>query len=227
MQKYLNLILLFLPVAIASVNMPSVPEYKRPESAKLPQAPAGSKPVTKPAGAVAPAAGTNAAPAACMSAEEKKLLDLINNYRRTKGLPVLQATRSMVHVAQTHARDLGDNNPSSGACNMHSWSAKGKWTACCYTSDHAKASCMWRKPAELSTYKGNGFEISAGSGGGAIDASTALRVWQGSSAHNAVIVNGGMWNKSWNAFGVGIYRGYAVGWFGHDTDPAGVAAACP
>ena len=161
-----------------------------------------------------------------MTAEEKKLFDLINNYRRGKGLPALTATRSMVQVAQTHAKDLAENKPASGACNMHSWSAKGKWSACCYTSDHKKASCMWKKPSELSTYKGNGFEISAGSSGGSIDAATALRVWQGSSGHNAVIVNGGMWNKQWKAFGVGIYRGYAVGWFGHDTDPAGTAVLC-
>ena len=225
MQKLSTILTLLVPLALGSVNMPSVPEFKRPGSVKLPQAPEGSKPVTKPATPAQPANDT-AASAACMTAEEKKLLDLINNYRRGKGLPVLMATRSMVQVAQTHAKDLAENQPASGACNMHSWSAKGKWSACCYTSDHAKAACMWKKPAELSSYKGNGFEISAGSGGGAIDAATALRVWQGSSGHNAVIVNGGMWNKAWNAFGVGIYRGYAVGWFGHEADSAGAAAVC-
>lgn len=228
MQKFSTILTFLIPLALGSVNMPSVPEYKRPGSVKLPQAPEGSKPVTKPDNAVTPAQPANApaAGSACMTTEEKKLLDLINNYRRSKGLPALPATRSMTNVAQTHAKDLAENHPASGSCNMHSWSAKGKWSACCYTSDHKQASCMWKKPAELSSYKGNGFEISAGSGGGAIDAATALKVWQGSSGHNAVIVNGGMWKKPWNAFGVGIYRGYAVGWFGHEADSAGAAATC-
>lgn len=205
--------------------MPSVPEFKRPGSPKLPQVPEGSKPVTKPATPAQPAKDT-AAGAACMTAEEKKLLDLINNYRKSKGLPVLVATPSMQLVAQTHAKDLAENHPASGACNMHSWSAQGKWSPCCYTSDHKQASCMWKKPSELSSYKGNGFEISAGSSGSSMDASTALKLWQGSSGHNAVIINGGMWNKPWKAFGVGVYRGYAVGWFGHEADAAGSAAVC-
>ena len=228
MQKILVLFTLVIPLALGSVTMPGVPEYKRPEAVKLPQTPEGSKPVTKPANAVTPAQPPSApvASSACMTAEEKKLLDLINNYRRGKGLPALTATRSMVQVAQTHAKDLAENHPASGACNMHSWSTKGKWSACCYTSDHAKATCMWKKPSELTSYKGNAFEISAGAGGGSIDATTALRVWQGSSGHNAVIINSGMWNKAWNAFGVGIHNGYAVGWFGHEADSAGVAAVC-
>jgi uncharacterized protein YkwD len=223
MRKYLAPLFILLPLALSSVNMPSVPEFKRPGSPKLPQTPEGSKPVTKPTTPAQPAEG---GATACMTAEEKKLLDLINDYRRGKGLPALTATRSMVKVAQTHANDLAENHPAFGACNMHSWSAKGNWSACCYTSDHAKAACMWKKPSELSTYKGNGFEISAGSSGDSIDAATALRVWQGSSAHNAVIINGGMWSRAWNAFGVGIYRGYAVGWFGNEADPAGAAAVC-
>lgn len=222
MQKILILSTFVIPLALGSVSMPNVPEFKKPGSPNLPQAPESSKPVTKP---TVPAQPVESGTTACMTAEEKKLLDLINNYRRGKGLPALTATRSLVQVAQTHAKDLAENHPVSGACNMHSWSAKGKWSACCYTSDHAKAACMWKKPSELSTYKGNGFEISAGSSG-AIDATTALRVWQGSAGHNAVIVNGGMWNKAWNAFGVGIYHGYAVGWFGHEADSAGAAAIC-
>lgn len=85
---------------------------------------------------------------------------------------------------------------------------------------------MWKKPQELSDYRGSGFEISSGSSGGRIDAATALRVWQGSSGHNAVIINQGMWNKPWRAFGVGISGGYAVAWFGNEADPMGEAVVC-
>lgn len=228
-----TVISMVIPLALGSVNLPSVPEYKRPGSVKLPQAPEGSKPVTKPTGPTNPAAvqpapvsPTSSSATNCLAPEEKKLIDLINNYRKGKGLPALVVSTSMLNVAQTHAKDLAENHPASGACNMHSWSAQGKWSACCYTYDHKKASCMWKKPSELSSYKGNGFEISAGSSGSAIDASSALKLWQGSSGHNAVIINGGMWSKPWKAFGVGIYRGYAVGWFGHEVDAAGSAAVC-
>jgi uncharacterized protein YkwD len=161
----------------------------------------------------------------CLTVEEKRLVDAMNDYRRSKGLPGLAATKSLSYVAKTHAADLSDNHPTSGMCNMHSWSSKGSWSPCCYTSDHAKAQCMWKKPQELSDYKGSGFEISAGGSGG-IDAATALRVWQGSSGHNAVIINQGMWNKAWRAFGVGIKGSYAVAWFGNEADPMGNAEPC-
>ena len=33
--------------------------------------------------------------------------------------------------------------------SMHSWSANGSWTPCCYTADHARKECMWNKPGEI------------------------------------------------------------------------------
>lgn len=174
--------------------------------------------VTKPA---APASGL-----ACMTAEEKKLVEAINRYRRSKGLPAITATVSLTTVARTHAADLATKRPANGRCNMHSWSSGGKWTGCCYTSDHKQAACMWKKPRELTAYQGDGFEVSAGSSGSAISAETALGLWQKSSGHNQVIINAGMWNRPWKAFGVGIYGGYAVAWFGNATDPAGAAMLC-
>ena len=55
-----------------------------------------------------------------------------------------------------------DNKPDAPPeCNLHSWSDKGPWSACCYTPDHAQAQCMWDKPSELTNYPGNGYEISA------------------------------------------------------------------
>ncbi|MBN8219730.1 MAG: CAP domain-containing protein [Spirochaetes bacterium] len=175
---------------------------------------------------IQPATSKKPAGSVCLTSEEKRLVDIMNDFRRGKGLPALAATRSMSYVAKTHAADLAQNNPASGMCNMHSWSSRGPWSPCCYTSDHAKANCMWKKPQELSDYRGSGFEISSGSSGGRIDAATALRVWQGSSGHNAVIINQGMWNKPWRAFGVGISGGYAVAWFGNEADPMGEAVVC-
>jgi len=156
------------------------------------------------------------------TAEEIKLYTLIMRYRAGRGLASIPFSPSLTHVAQTHARDLTENKPAEGKCNMHSWSSKGPWTACCYTGDHARASCMWDKPRELTNYPGNGYEISHGMWGAVITAEGALRGWQGSPGHNAVILNEGMWSRTpWKAVGIGIYGNYAVVWFGNEEDPAG------
>lgn len=151
-----------------------------------------------------------------LSQEEKKLYDLIMTYRKTKGLPVIPLSSSLTFVAQTHAKNLADNQPDKGNCNMHSWSKKGKWQACCYTDDHAKAECMWNKPRELTSYKGNGYEIAASASG----AEEALLLWKKSVNHNNVIVNKTIWKEPWNAIGIGIFGNYAVVWFGHELDTA-------
>jgi len=124
-------------------------------------------------------------------------------------------------VGQTHTLDLALNNPNQGECNMHSWSAQGPWTPCCYTADHAQAACMWNKPGELTIYAGNGFE-NAVSGGANLSTSQAVEAWKGSPAHNNVMLNLGIWEGyPWGAMGAGLYQGYATVWFGVQPDPAG------
>ena len=77
---------------------------------------------------------------------------------------------------------------------------------------------MWDKPSELTSYKGNGYEISYWTSGTAT-AEGALSVWKSSSDHNAVIINQGIWdNNNWQAIGIGIYKGFAVVWFGEEKD---------
>jgi len=156
------------------------------------------------------------------SAEETRLYKLVNEYRAENGLSAIQFSSSLTYVAQTHVRDL-QNYPPSGNCNTHSWSSNGTWSSCCYTPDHAQAQCMWDKPRELTSYPGNGYENAhGGSGGYQATATSALEGWKRSSAHNAVILNQGTWHKRpWKALGVGIYKGYAVLWFGEESDPAG------
>src|SRR6185503_20257055 len=108
-------------------------------------------------------------------------------------------------------------------CNPHSWSSKGNWSPCCYTSDHKQAKCMWDKPAEIAGYLSPGFEIAYYSSGGA-SAEEGLEGWKKSPAHNPPIINQGMWNKvSWKGIGIGIYKEYGVVWFGEleDKTPIG------
>jgi hypothetical protein len=162
----------------------------------------------------------------CVTTEEMKLYNLIMTYRAEYGLPEIPLSKSLSYVAHQHAWDLEVNQPVNGNCNMHSWSAKGPWTACCYTPDHKQAKGMWEKPKELTTYQGYGFEISCG-GGADLDAEVALESWQGSVHHNDVILNKDIWKPyTWNAIGVAIYGKYAVVWFGKETDEAGNAEIC-
>jgi hypothetical protein len=154
-----------------------------------------------------------------ISSEEQKLYNEIMDYRRMKGLASIPLSGALTLVAQTHVKDLQANKLENNSCNMHSWSSNGTWTSCCYTDDHAKASCMWNKPRELTSYQGNGYEIAHGAYGASVTAESALNGWKGSPGHNAVIINQGIWaNSNWNAIGIGISNGYAVVWFGKEID---------
>lgn len=160
-----------------------------------------------------------------VSKNEYKLYKLINQYRASKNLPAIPLSKSLTYVAQVHCKDLVENQPDKGKCNMHSWSNKGNWEGCCYTSDHKKASCMWNKPSELTNYPSSGFEISHWSSyqsGDGVPAEQALQSWKSSNGHNNVIINRSVWkNKEWKAIGIGIHKNYACVWFGLSEDPAG------
>jgi uncharacterized protein YkwD len=144
--------------------------------------------------------------------EEQRLYNSLMAYRRENGLPSIPLSPSLNLVANRHVLDLEINIGDL----THGWSN------CPYSaSNRSTYSCMWDAPQRLGTaYSGYGYE-NAFSSSGEATAGSALRSWQGSSAHNAVILNQGMWQDSdWKAIGIGIHRGYAVLWFGEETDPA-------
>jgi uncharacterized protein YkwD len=156
----------------------------------------------------------------CLSLEEKKLYDLMMEYRKSKGLASIPLSAKLSLVAQTHARDLSDNYKfaPNNKCNPHSWSKKGKWSSCCYTSNHKEAKCMWDKPKEIAEYNSPGYEIAYYSSRGAT-AEEGLEGWKKSPAHNPLIINSEMWAKAhWNAIGIGIYKSYGIVWFGEVAD---------
>jgi uncharacterized protein YkwD len=163
----------------------------------------------------------------CLSKEEKKLYDLIMEYRKSKKLESIPLSSKLTLVAQAHAKDLSEHyefNPKN-KCNPHSWSKKGNWTSCCYTNDHKQASCMWTKPQEIAGYTGNGFEIAYYSSLGA-SAQEGLDGWKISPGHNPLLVNTGTWsNVKWNAIGIGIYKEYGLVWFGEAKDDE-IAKVC-
>jgi uncharacterized protein YkwD len=154
-----------------------------------------------------------------LTADESQLYKLVMQYRKARGLPAIPLSRSLIFVAQTHAQDLDENYEPGGGCNFHSWSDQGKWKPVCYTPDHAQAKLMWSKPQELTTYKGNGYEIAFGVDTDYLaDAKIALQSWKSSKEHNALILNRGIWKKKWNAIGIGMFGSYAVIWFGNEVD---------
>lgn len=170
-------------------------------------------------------------PEVCLTPAEKQLYRLVNEYRKQKGLPVVRLSASLCYVARTHAKDQTDNFRDGKKCNMHSWSDKGKWSACCYTPDHKKAQCMWDKPRELTNYQGDGYEISFWTtfpyDSPEAFAKDVLEGWKKSPGHNDVIINRNTWKKvTWKSMGVGIFGEYANVWFGKEEDSAGEPLDC-
>lgn len=163
-----------------------------------------------------------------LNAKEQALAEAINRYRQANGLPALPVSPHLSRVARLHSEDLQKHRtheiPQNGkTCNLHSWSANGPWSPCCYTSDHAQSQCMWDKPRELTPHTGDGFEISAYSFGRDMSADDLLEIWKGSQGHNDVILNKGIWqDQPFAVMGVGIDEGeriYANVWFSHSPDP--------
>jgi uncharacterized protein YkwD len=156
----------------------------------------------------------------CISAEEKKLYDLVMQYRKSKGLQPIPLSSKLTKVAQVHAVDLATNYKFDvdNKCNPHSWSKKGNWSSCCYTPDHKEAQCMWDKPKEISGYESPGYEIAYYSSAGAT-AAEGLEGWKKSPAHNPLIINQGIWEKAnCKAVGIGFYKEYGLVWFGEEAD---------
>jgi hypothetical protein len=166
----------------------------------------------------------------CLNPEEIKLYELISQHRLDHGLPQIPISVNLTWVAQVHAIDLAENNPDLGYCNMHSWSDKGPWRACCYTSDHADPYCMWDKPSEFTQYHSRGYEIVFyyWPVTPAISlAQNAIKGWKGSPGHNDTILNQGIFSQAtWRAMGIGIYDGYVVVWFGEELDNEGPPPFC-
>ena len=160
-----------------------------------------------------------------VSEKEAKLYYIINAYRESKGLQKLSFSKSLTIVARTHVSDSNTYTPENQRDsrgmqgNLHSWSNHGSWTPVVYTSDHEYAANMWSKPRELTSYTGNGYEISSWYGSN-ITPEDALDLWKNSSGHNAVMTTQGNWSDL-KTMGVAIDGKYAHVWFGSVADPAG------
>lgn len=176
-----------------------------------PTPPVEEKPVEKPK------------PTNGLSADEQTLANLINDYRASLGLKAMPISKSLTTVARLHVKDSNEHSPEKGKdgeqqCNLHSWSNNGNWKAVCYTPDHFYSELMWSKPAELTAYKGQGYEISVMST--KLTPQTAVALWKKSPGHEEVMAGKGMWSML-KTMGVAIEGNYAHVWFGSVNDPAG------
>jgi len=167
----------------------------------------------------------------CLTRAEAELARQLNQYRVSMHLPEIEISASLSVVARLHVYDLSKHYRAGESCNLHSWSKSPYWSSCCYTDDHRKASCMWDKPRELTSYKGDGYEIAFYSNYGyqspADIAAEALKGWKSSRGHHELIVNRGKWKTAaWKAMGVGVYGGFAVVWFGELPDNSSKPSLC-
>jgi len=162
----------------------------------------------------------------CISQEEYKLYNLINEYRKALNLPQIPLSRSLCFVAKQHITDLIQNKPDTNTCNFHSWSDKGNWKACCYEKKIKDKSCMQDKPKEITNYPGTAFEIVYWENKEA-NANNAFDQWRETTAARSVITNFKEWETySWNALGIGIKKGFAIAWFGEELDVEKVTKIC-
>ncbi|MCD4697854.1 MAG: SPOR domain-containing protein [Bacteroidales bacterium] len=154
----------------------------------------------------------------CISSEDVKLYNLINEYRKALNLNKVQLSRSLCYVAKQHAIDLHTNKPDTNTCNFHSWSDKGKWVACCFEKEVINKSCMLKKPLEITKYPGVAYEIIYWENKQA-NAEKAFEQWHETSASRSLITNFKEWEIfSWTSIGTAIYEGFAIAWFGEDAD---------
>lgn len=176
-----------------------------------------------------------------VSLEELELYHLIMAYRAEQGLAPIPLSSALSATAGRHAADTYYNMMIAGqsyerdATGMFTWPSGGNlhsWSDAPYFRDHRAPEVMWFAPERLGLdYPSHGFEISAA---GYADVADALGAWQGSPAHDRVIVNAGQWARSsWEAVGVGVLTnpenlpGLTAGgtifhvWFGATPDPAG------
>jgi len=162
----------------------------------------------------------------CISQAEVNLYNQINDYRKALNLPKIPLSKSLSYVAQQHITDLLKNKPDTNDCSFHSWSDKGKWTACCYKGGAKNKKCMQEKPRELTDYPGKGYEIVYWENKDAT-ADNAFDQWRTITASRSIITNFKDWEDfSWKAMGVAIEKNFAVVWFGEEMDIENETKVC-
>jgi Ca2+-binding RTX toxin-like protein len=160
-----------------------------------------------------------------LSLQELSLYHAIMDYRASLGLAAIPLSGALTTTAGRHVADTRENIWAEGVelpagANLHSWSDAY------YYSDHRDPSVMWDAPQRVGTdYASAGYEISAA---GFATTDAALEGWKGSSSHNAILTQTGIWaGIELNAIGIGVDTSPGAGiyagrifhvWFGETMD---------
>ncbi len=142
-----------------------------------------------------------------VSPDEKALYELVINYRATKGLAAPKLSNALSMLANRHLIDIKNNIKSFS----HSWSN------CPYDiKDDKTWHCISDAPKRLKTgYSGMGYETLYVTAETKANINLALDKWKGSSLHNSIITNQGMFKDLiWDELGVSVDGNYAALWFG-------------
>jgi len=160
-------------------------------------------------------------PDVCIDDLSYQLYMLINDYRNSNDLPGIPLSASLCYVAQTHAKDLTFNRMRNKGCSLHSWSDRGRWSSCCFSSREPDYLCMWSKPKELTSYRFRGHEIIYWQND-LPEPMDALTQWKNQPRSDDMILNRNTWSKKmWKAIGISVYEGFAIVWLGEEADVKG------
>jgi len=162
----------------------------------------------------------------CLTKEEARFAELINNYRKQNRMPEIPLSFSLTYVAKTHVSDLQINRPDTSICTTASWSNRGKWTPCCYNRYVLRPECMWDKPKELTSYNFRGYEL-VHFEEGIVQVDSVFRLWRSTPEVADMLLNRAAHaDKKWLAIGVGLSENYVSVWFGQRNDAAGRPGQC-
>jgi hypothetical protein len=145
-----------------------------------------------------------------ISAEERVLHDLLNQYRESKGLRRVSQSDSLTWLANRHLLDVRFNIKRF----THSWSN------CPYDpANRSTWECMSGSARRLKTgFDGDTFETLFAASGGTASPQQAMEMWKRSSLHNSMLLNQGMFaSMNWEEVGIAISGNYAAFWFGSKT----------
>jgi hypothetical protein len=162
----------------------------------------------------------------CLTREEYRLYQLINDFRKANGLQVIPISKSLSYVARMHVLDLTQNRPDTSFCSLSSWSDKGPWQPCCHSRITPNPLCILGKPAELSAYSGEGHELCYWDNL-QVRPDSVIAFFSGLKQSRDLLTNQSKWSYfSWKAVGVAIYGHYASVWFGELPDSEREPSIC-
>lgn len=154
----------------------------------------------------------------CISKKEYRLYTLINAFRIENDLPEISLSGSLSLLAKLHINDLIENHPDTSICNLHSWSDKGDWKACCYNKYIFEPSCMYDKAKELTNYKAKAYEMVFWESPEA-HPDSVIQIWINTFTSADIILSRNKWeNFMWKSIGIAVKDEYAIVWFGEIKD---------